>query len=132
MPNTDRHRRSRALRWAHPQVAEAAVVGYPHDLIEQDIYAYVTLEAGIEPSEPFRKELVTWVGKQIGAIASPDLIQWAPSLPKTRSGKIMRRILLKIAANEQEQTNSWAWARQCLVTAPRHRVSSVFVPACAE
>jgi acetyl-CoA synthetase len=85
---------------AHPKVAEAAVVGYPHDIKGQGIYAYVTLKAGLETSEELRKELVGWVRKQIGPIASPDLIQWAPGLPKTRSGKIMRRILRKIAANE--------------------------------
>jgi acetyl-CoA synthetase len=85
---------------AHLKVAEAAVVGYPHDLKGQGIYAYVTLKSGNEPSEALRKELVIWVRKQIGPIASPDLIQWAPNLPKTRSGKIMRRILRKIAANE--------------------------------
>ena len=88
---------------AHPKVAEAAVVGYPHDIKGQGIYAYVTLIAGEEPTEALRKELVTWVRKEIGPIASPDLIQWAPSLPKTRSGKIMRRILRKIAANEHDQ-----------------------------
>ncbi|AWK87705.1 acetate--CoA ligase [Azospirillum thermophilum] len=87
---------------AHPKVAEAAVVGYPHDLKGQGIYAYVTLNAGETPSEELRKELVNWVRKEIGPIASPDLIQWAPGLPKTRSGKIMRRILRKIAANEHE------------------------------
>ena len=86
---------------AHAKVAEAAVVGYPHDVKGQGIYAYVTLMAGIEPSEELRKELVAWVRREIGPIASPDLIQWAPGLPKTRSGKIMRRILRKIAANEQ-------------------------------
>ncbi len=85
---------------AHPKVAEAAVVGYPHDIKGQGIYAYVTLVAGANPTEDLRKELVGWVRKEIGPIASPDLIQWAPSLPKTRSGKIMRRILRKIAANE--------------------------------
>jgi acetyl-CoA synthetase len=85
---------------AHPKVAEAAVVGYPHDIKGQGIYAYVTLKAGEEPSEPLRKELVQWVRKEIGPIATPDLIQWAPGLPKTRSGKIMRRILRKIAENE--------------------------------
>ncbi len=85
---------------AHPKVAEAAVVGYPHDLKGQGIYAYVTLVAGEQPSEQLRKELVGWVRTEIGPIASPDLIQWAPSLPKTRSGKIMRRILRKIAENE--------------------------------
>jgi acetyl-CoA synthetase len=88
---------------AHKTVAEASVVGYPHDVKGQGIYAYVTLKAGIEPSETLRKELVAWVRKQIGPIASPDLIQWAPNLPKTRSGKIMRRILRKIAANEHQQ-----------------------------
>ena len=87
---------------AHAKVAEAAVVGYPHDLKGQGIYAYVTLIAGEEPSEALRKELLQWVRKQIGPIATPDLIQWAPNLPKTRSGKIMRRILRKIAANEHE------------------------------
>ena len=86
---------------AHAMVAEAAVVGYPHDIKGQGIYAYVTLNVGIEPTEALRKELVGWVRKEIGAIAQPDLIQWAPGLPKTRSGKIMRRILRKIAANEQ-------------------------------
>jgi acetyl-CoA synthetase len=85
---------------AHPKVAEAAVVGYPHEIKGQGIYAYVTLKAGEEPSEPLRKELVQWVRKEIGPIATPDLVQWAPGLPKTRSGKIMRRILRKIAENE--------------------------------
>ncbi len=85
---------------AHAKVAEAAVVGYPHDLKGQGIYAYVTLVAGEEPTEELRKELVAWVRREIGPIASPDLIQWAPGLPKTRSGKIMRRILRKIAENE--------------------------------
>ncbi|WP_374366939.1 acetate--CoA ligase [Dongia sp.] len=85
---------------AHSKVAEAAVVGYPHDIKGQGIYAYVTLKAGEQPTEELRKELVQWVRKEIGPIASPDLIQWAPGLPKTRSGKIMRRILRKIAENE--------------------------------
>jgi acetyl-CoA synthetase len=85
---------------AHPKVAEAAVVGYPHDIKGQGIYAYVTLKTGEEPTEALRKDLVLWVRKEIGPIASPDLIQWAPGLPKTRSGKIMRRILRKIAENE--------------------------------
>lgn len=85
---------------AHPKVAEAAVVGYPHDIKGQGIYAYVTLIAGEAPSENLRKELMQWVRKEIGAIASPDLLQWAPMLPKTRSGKIMRRILRKIAEND--------------------------------
>jgi acetyl-CoA synthetase len=87
---------------AHPKVAEAAVVGYPHDLKGQGIYAYVTLNLGEEPTEALRRELVGWVRKEIGPIASPDVIQWAPGLPKTRSGKIMRRILRKIAANETD------------------------------
>jgi acetyl-CoA synthetase len=87
---------------AHPKVAEAAVVGYPHEIKGQGIYAYVTLNVGIEPTEELRRELVQWVRKEIGPIASPDLIQWAPGLPKTRSGKIMRRILRKIAANEHD------------------------------
>ena len=85
---------------AHPKVSEAAVVGYPHDIKGQGIYAYVTLMTGEQPSEDLRKELVNWVRKEIGPIASPDVIQWAPGLPKTRSGKIMRRILRKIAENE--------------------------------
>jgi len=85
---------------AHPKVSEAAVVGYPHDIKGQGIYAYVTLMSGEQPSEELRKELVNWVRKEIGPIASPDVIQWAPGLPKTRSGKIMRRILRKIAENE--------------------------------
>jgi acetyl-CoA synthetase len=85
---------------AHEKVSEAAVVGYPHDIKGQGIYAYVTLMAGEKPSEDLRKELVQWVRKEIGPIASPDLIQFAPSLPKTRSGKIMRRILRKIAEDE--------------------------------
>ena len=84
------------------KVAEAAVVGYPHDIKGTGIYAYVTLKAGIDPSDPLRQELIQWVRKQIGPIATPDLIQWAPGLPKTRSGKIMRRILRKIAANEHD------------------------------
>jgi acetyl-CoA synthetase len=85
---------------AHAKVAESAVVGYPHDIKGQGIYAYVTLNMGEEPTEDLRKELVQWVRKEIGPIASPDLIQWAPGLPKTRSGKIMRRILRKIAEND--------------------------------
>ena len=85
---------------AHALVSEAAVVGYPHDIKGQGIYAYVTLMAGTEPTEDLRKELVAWVRKEIGPIASPDQIQFAPSLPKTRSGKIMRRILRKIAEDE--------------------------------
>ena len=87
---------------SHPQVAEAAVVGYPHAIKGQGIYAYVTLMQGIEPSEILQKELRQWVRKEIGPIASPDLLQWAPELPKTRSGKIMRRILRKIAADDYD------------------------------
>jgi acetyl-CoA synthetase len=85
---------------AHEAVAEAAVVGYPHDIKGQGIYAYVTLMKGIEPTEELRKKLEAWVRTEIGPIAKPDLIQWAPGLPKTRSGKIMRRILRKIAEND--------------------------------
>jgi acetyl-CoA synthetase len=85
---------------AHPKVSEAAVVGYPHDIKGQGIYAYVTLMTGEAASEGLRKELVAWVRREIGPIASPDLIQFAPGLPKTRSGKIMRRILRKIAEDE--------------------------------
>ncbi|MBP1474939.1 acetate--CoA ligase [Frateuria sp. MAH-13] len=88
---------------AHPEVAEAAVVGCPHDIKGQGIYAYVTLIAGVEGSEELRKELVAWVRKEIGPIATPDYLQWAPSLPKTRSGKIMRRILRKIGENQPGQ-----------------------------
>ena len=87
---------------AHHHVAEAAVVGYPHDIKGQGIYAYVTLMKGVEASAELMKELQNWVRKEIGPIAKPDLVQWAPGLPKTRSGKIMRRILRKIAANEHE------------------------------
>ena len=87
---------------ANLNVAEAAVVGFPHDIKGQGIYAYVTLKDGIEPTEALRKELVAWVRREIGPIAAPDAIQWAPGLPKTRSGKIMRRILRKIAANETD------------------------------
>ena len=85
---------------AHEQVSEAAVVGYPHDVKGQGIYCYVTLMAGEKPTEELRKELRDWVRKEIGPIASPDLVQWAPGLPKTRSGKIMRRILRKIAEDD--------------------------------
>jgi len=85
---------------AHPKVAEAAVVGYPHDIKGQGIYCYVTLMSGEEPSDALRVELRNWVRKEIGPIASPDLIQWAPGLPKTRSGKIMRRILRKVAEDD--------------------------------
>jgi acetyl-CoA synthetase len=85
---------------AHPKVSEAAVVGYPHDIKGQGIYAYVTLMAGEQPSEQLRGDLIAWVRKEIGPIASPDLIQFSPGLPKTRSGKIMRRILRKIAEDQ--------------------------------
>jgi acetyl-CoA synthetase len=88
---------------AHPKVAEAAVVGFPHDIKGQGIYAYVTLNAGEVPDESLRKELILWVRKEIGPIASPDYLQWAPGLPKTRSGKIMRRILRKIAENAYDE-----------------------------
>jgi acetyl-CoA synthetase len=86
----------------HDAVAEAAVVGYPHDIKGQGIYAYVTLMVGMEPSDELKADLLALITKEIGSIAKPDLIQWAPSLPKTRSGKIMRRILRKVAANELE------------------------------
>ena len=85
---------------SHPKVAESAVVGYPHHIKGQGIYAYVSLMAGETPTEDLRKELTNHVRKEIGPIASPDLIQFAPGLPKTRSGKIMRRILRKIAEND--------------------------------
>ena len=88
---------------AHPQVAESAVVGYPHDIKGQGIYAYVTLVGGVEATDELVNELKQWTRKEIGPIATPDLLQWAPQLPKTRSGKIMRRILRKIAANEYAQ-----------------------------
>ena len=88
---------------AHPKVAEAAVVGYPHDIKGNGLYCYVTLNSGEKPSGELERDLKLWVRKQIGPIATPDLIQFAPSLPKTRSGKIMRRILRKIAANEHDQ-----------------------------
>jgi len=84
----------------HEQVAEAAVVGFPHDIKGQGIYCYVTPMNGVETSDELRSELVQMVRNEIGAIAKPDVIQWAPGLPKTRSGKIMRRILRKIASNE--------------------------------
>jgi acetyl-CoA synthetase len=86
----------------HPAVAEAAVVGYPHDIKGQGIYAYVTLAVGVEPTDELKAELVKLVRAEIGAIASPDVIQFSPGLPKTRSGKIMRRILRKIAADETD------------------------------
>ncbi|MBV8336320.1 MAG: acetate--CoA ligase [Alphaproteobacteria bacterium] len=87
---------------AHPKVAEAACVGYPHDIKGQGIYAYVTLKVNEMPSEELKRELIAWVRQEISPIAAPDLLQWAPGLPKTRSGKIMRRILRKIAANEHD------------------------------
>jgi acetyl-CoA synthetase len=85
---------------SHPKVSEAAVVGYPHEIKGQGIYCYVTLMAGEAPSDALVKELQDHVRREIGPIAKPDVIQWAPGLPKTRSGKIMRRILRKIAENE--------------------------------
>jgi acetyl-CoA synthetase len=85
---------------ANTQVAEAAVVGYPHDIKGLGIYAFVTLKAGVAASEALNTELKAWVGKEIGPIAKPDVIQFAPGLPKTRSGKIMRRILRKIAEGD--------------------------------
>jgi len=88
---------------AHPKVAEAAVVGYPHDIKGNGLYCYVTLNAGEKPTGELERDLKLWVRKQIGPIATPDLIQFAPGLPKTRSGKIMRRILRKIATNEHDQ-----------------------------
>jgi acetyl-CoA synthetase len=88
---------------SHPSVAEAAVVGFPHEFKGQGIYAYVTLWSEQQPSEELRRALLPIVREQIGRFAAPDVIQWAPDLPKTRSGKIMRRILRKIAANETEQ-----------------------------
>ena len=88
---------------AHPKVAEAAVVGYPHDIKGQGIYVYVTPNEGIEPDDELTKELRAWVRQELSPIATPDMIQWSRGLPKTRSGKIMRRILRKIAANEHEQ-----------------------------
>jgi acetyl-CoA synthetase len=85
---------------SHPKVAEAAVVGYPHEIKGQGIYAYVTLNVGEEYTDALKKELVNHVRNEIGPIASPDIIHWAPGLPKTRSGKIMRRILRKIAEQD--------------------------------
>jgi len=87
---------------AHPAVAEAAVVGYPHDIKGQGIYIYVTPMIGVKTNDELVQDLRNWVRKEIGPIATPDLIQWSAGLPKTRSGKIMRRILRKIAANEHE------------------------------
>jgi acetyl-CoA synthetase len=85
---------------ANPAVAEAAVVGYPHDIKGQGIWCYVTLKAGVQPTDELKKALIQWVRHEIGPFAAPDVLQWAPGLPKTRSGKIMRRILRKIAENE--------------------------------
>ena len=85
---------------SHDAVAESAVVGYPHDIKGQGIYAYVTVTAGTEVSDALRKDLISHVRKEIGPIATPDMVQFSPGLPKTRSGKIMRRILRKIAAND--------------------------------
>ena len=85
---------------AHPDVAEAAVVGYPHDIKGQGIYCYITLNAGLGEDDDLKKTLVQWVRKEIGPVAAPDLLQFAPGLPKTRSGKIMRRILRKIAEDD--------------------------------
>ena len=102
--NVSGHRLGTAeVEWAlvsNHHVAEAAVVGYPHPIKGQGIYAYVTLMAGVTPDEALRKELVLWVRKEIGPFAAPDIIQFAPGLPKTRSGKIMRRILRKIAEDD--------------------------------
>ena len=88
---------------AHPKVAEAAVVGYPHDIKGNGLYCYVTLNAGEQENGELERDLKLWVRKQIGPLATPDIIHFSPGLPKTRSGKIMRRILRKIAANEQDQ-----------------------------
>ena len=88
---------------AHEAVAEAAVVGYPHDIKGQGIYVYITPNEGVVVSDELTKEVRNWVRKELSPIASPDMIQWSPGLPKTRSGKIMRRILRKIAANEHQQ-----------------------------
>ncbi len=91
-------------------MAEAAVVGMPHDIKGQGICTFVTLQAGVPESEELRKELINWVRKVLGPVASPDALHWAPALPKTRSGKIMRRILRKIAANELDSlgdTSTW-------------------------
>ncbi|MES2857056.1 MAG: acetyl-coenzyme A synthetase, partial [Bdellovibrionota bacterium] len=84
-------------------VAEAAIVGYPHDIKGQGVYAFVTLKTGVAPTDELKKELIKWVRTEISPIAQPDIIQWAPGLPKTRSGKIMRRILRKIAENLPDQ-----------------------------
>jgi acetyl-CoA synthetase len=88
---------------SHPKVAESAVVGFPHDIKGQGIYAYVVLNVGVEKTNELKKELITHVRKEIGPIASPDVVHWADGLPKTRSGKIMRRILRKIAAGQADE-----------------------------
>ena len=88
---------------SHPKVSEAAVVGYPHDIKGNGLYCYVTLNVGEKEDGDLERELKLWVRKKIGPVATPDFIQFAPGLPKTRSGKIMRRILRKIAANEHGQ-----------------------------
>ena len=118
---------------AHPKVAEAAVVGFPHDLKGQGIYAYVTLKAGEHPTEELRKELVAWVRKEISAIASPDFVQWAPGLPKTRSGKIMRRILRKIAANDFDELGDTSTLADPAVVDDliKHRAGRSVSTACA-
>src|SRR3546814_15684579 len=99
---------------AHAKVAEAAVVGFPHDIKGQGIYAYVTLNAGEEPSDDLRSELVKWVRTEIGPIATPDTIQFSPGLPKTRSGKIMRRLLRKIA--EGDRSDERRVGKECVST----------------
>jgi acetyl-CoA synthetase len=109
----------------HEKVAEAAVVGYPHNIKGQGIYAYVTLNAGVTPSEELRFELVQLVRKEIGAIASPDVIQWTTGLPKTRSGKIMRRILRKVAADELDNLGDTSTLADSSVVEDiiKHRIS---------
>ena len=99
-PDPDWLRRIESALVGHPAVAEAAVVGYPHDIKGQGIYCYVTLKVGVPATEALQADLRTWVRQEIGPFAAPDVIQFAPGLPKTRSGKIMRRILRKIAGNE--------------------------------
>lgn len=110
---------------AHPSVAEAAVVGFPHDIKGQGVYAYVTLKSGETPSDELKKQLSDWVRTQIGPIAKPDAIQWAPSLPKTRSGKIMRRILRKVAENDLENVGDTSTLADPTVVEDliRHRVN---------
>ena len=102
IPQRGQPARPKSALVAHQKVAEAAVVGFPHEIKGQGIEAYATPKLGEEPTDELRKELIAWVRQQIGPIVSPDAIQWAPALPKTRSGKIMRRILRKIAANETD------------------------------